>query len=258
MRKLTQSMVGMFLRCPQQFERRYIKGEIIPPGVAARRGSATHEAIRLNHAHKLYAGEDLPVDVLKDAARDEFVRLVKDEGIFMPPSELPAKDKILNDGLNAAVRLTGLYHDEIAPEIMPVMVEERVEMDAGLPLILSGGIDCYTADKTLRDFKTSGKPKGINAADESLQLTFYSGLLHHKTEVWPEKISLDVLVDSRVPRYQQLLTNRGPEDFARLLMTLDLIIQQIYTGIFPPCSPDNYLCREKWCGYWSTCKWGKK
>jgi hypothetical protein len=209
MRKLTQSMVGMFLRCPQQFERRYIKGEIIPPGVAARRGSATHEAIRMNHAHKVHAREDLPVAVLQDAARDEFVRLVKDEGIFMQPSDLPAKDKILNDGLNAAVRLTGLYHDEIAPEIMPVMVEERVEMDAGLPLMLSGGIDCFTADKVLRDFKTSGKPKAVNAADESLQLTFYSGLLHHKTGAWPENISLDVLIDSQVPKYQQLLTKRG-------------------------------------------------
>jgi hypothetical protein len=41
---ITQSMLGMFLRCPHQFERRCLLGEIIPPGIAARRGSATHKA----------------------------------------------------------------------------------------------------------------------------------------------------------------------------------------------------------------------
>lgn len=33
MEAITQSMLGMFLRCPHQFERRYLRGEIIPRGL---------------------------------------------------------------------------------------------------------------------------------------------------------------------------------------------------------------------------------
>jgi len=33
MEAITQSMLGMFLRCPHQFERRYLRGEIIPLGL---------------------------------------------------------------------------------------------------------------------------------------------------------------------------------------------------------------------------------
>ena len=76
METITQSMLGMFLRCPHQFERRYLRGEIIPPGIAARRGSATHKAAQINHEQKLHSQEDLPVGDLQDAARDHYVRLI--------------------------------------------------------------------------------------------------------------------------------------------------------------------------------------
>jgi len=49
MKAITQSMLGMFLRSPHQFERRFLRGELIPPGIAAWRGSATHKAAQINH-----------------------------------------------------------------------------------------------------------------------------------------------------------------------------------------------------------------
>ena len=69
MEAITQSMLGMFLRCSHQFERRYLRGEIIPPGIAARRGSATHKAAQINLEQKLHSQADLPEDDLQDAAR---------------------------------------------------------------------------------------------------------------------------------------------------------------------------------------------
>jgi len=89
MEAITQSMLGMFLRCPHQFERRYLRGEIIPPGIAARRGSATHE--------------DLPVGDLRDAARDHYVRLVKEEGVFISKDQLPEKEKLLTGTTRTAL-----------------------------------------------------------------------------------------------------------------------------------------------------------
>jgi len=50
---LTKSMLGMFARCPAQFERRYINNEIIPPGIAARQGLLSTKAQRLIISRKL-------------------------------------------------------------------------------------------------------------------------------------------------------------------------------------------------------------
>lgn len=253
-----QSMLGMFLRCPAQFERRYIQGEIIPPGIAARRGSATHKAAEINHLQKLKSHEDLPVDSLQDAARDEYVRLVKNEGVFIPKDQVSEKSKLLADGLDAATRLTKVYRNILAPKIQPVMVEETIEVDAGLELPLVGTIDLTTEDDNLEDIKTADKSKNQSIADTSLQLTMYAGLYAHHTGRWPKKTNLRVLVNSKEPKLQTLETQRGPEDWNRLIGRIQLMIAQINSGLFPPCSPDSYSCSPTWCGYWLTCRWGGK
>jgi hypothetical protein len=178
MEAITQSMLGMFLRCPHQFERRYLRGEIIPPGIAARRGSATHKAAQINHEQKLHSQEDLPVGDLQDAARDHYVRLIQDEGVFIPKDQIAEKDTLLAKGLDAAIRLTTLYRESLAPAIQPLLVEEKMTMDAGLDLPLQGTIDVLTTDNWLPDLKTADKSKGPKEADNSLQLTlYYSGHL---------------------------------------------------------------------------------
>jgi hypothetical protein len=140
MKTITQSMLGMFLRCPHQFERRYLRGEIIPPGIAARRGSATHKAAQINHEQKLHSREDLPVDHLQDAARDYYVRLISDEGVFIPKDQIAEKDTLLAKGLDAAIRLTKLYRTSLAPTIQPLLVEEKMTMEAGLDLPLQASM----------------------------------------------------------------------------------------------------------------------
>ena len=258
MEAITQSMLGMFLRCPHQFERRYLRGEIIPPGIAARRGSATHKAAQINHEQKLHTQEDLPVGDLQDAARDHYVKLI--QGRRGLHSQRPGcrERQLLAKGLDAAVRLTKLYRESLAPAIQPLLVEEKMTLDAGLDLPLQGTIDVLTADHWLPDLKTADKSKGPKDADHSLQLTFYAGLVAHQTGQWPEKISLEILVNLKEPKLQSLPTTRGPEDWANLLLRIHLMLTQIHTGLFPPCDPGAWICSPQWCGYFWTCKYSIK
>ena len=258
MEAITQSMMGMFLRCPHQFERRYIRGEIIPPGIAARRGSATHKAAQLNHEQKLHSQADLPVGDLQDSARDHYVTLIREEGVFIPKEQLPDKDKLLAAGLDATVRLTALYRESLAPAIQPLLVEERMTCEAGLGLPLQGTIDVFTTDHWLPDLKTADKSKGPKDADYSLQLTFYAGLVAHQTGNWPQKVSLEVLVNNKEPKLQSLPTTRGPEDWTNLLHRVQLMLSQIETGLFPPCDPSAWICSPNWCGYFWTCTYSIK
>jgi hypothetical protein len=258
MKAITQSMLGMFLRCPHQFERRYLRGEIIPPGIAARRGSATHKAAQLNHEQKLHSQADLPASDLQDAARDHYVHLVKDEGVFIPKDQIAEKDKLLATGLDAAVRLTKLYRESLAPTIHPVLVEEKLTLDVGLDLPLQGTIDVLTTDNWLPDLKTADRSRGPKDADHSLQLTFYAGLVAQHTGQWPKRISLEVLVNNKEPKLQSLPTTRGPAEWTNLLLRIELMLAQIHTGLFPPCDPDAWICSPQWCGYFWTCKYALK
>jgi hypothetical protein len=253
-----QSHLGMFLRCPAQFERRYINGEIIPPGISARRGSATHKAAEINHVQKVSSREDLPLDSLQDAARDEYVRLVKDEGVFIPKDQVSEKDKLLAAGLDASARLTKLYRESLAPQIQPVLAEEYLTLDAGLELPLAGTVDVLTEDNWLPDLKTADKSKPAGEADNSLQLSFYSGIVANHTGRWPDKISLEILVNNKEPELQSLETKRGPEHWQNLLLRIQLMIAQINTGLFPPCDPGAWICTPKWCGYFDSCKYSLK
>ena len=258
MEAITQSMLGMFLRCAHQFERRYIQGEIIPPGIAARRGSATHKAAQINHEQKLHTKEDLPAGDLQDAARDHYVKQIQEEGVFIPKDRISEKDQLLAGGLDAAVRLTKLYRHSLAPAIQPILVEEKMTMDANLDLPIQGTIDVLTTDNWLPDLKTADKSKGAGEADNSLQLTFYAGLVAHYTGKWPEKISLEILVNHKEPKLQSLPTKRGPEDWGNLMLRIQLMLAQIRAGLFPPCDPGAWVCSPNWCGYFWTCKYSIK
>jgi hypothetical protein len=247
-------MIGQFYRCPEQFRRRWIEKEIIPPGIAARRGTAVHKAAAINHLQKITSKTDLPLGDLQDAARDEYVRVVK-EGIFIPKEEAPAASKLIGAGLDSAVSLTGLYHRDLAPQIQPIMAEERQVLDIGFSVELQGTIDVVTDTGWLPDLKTAAKSKTATEASNSLQLTFYAGMYYSKYGKWPDKLSLEILVDTKEPKLQSLETTRGMEDWQNLLVRIQLMLAQVEAGLFPPCEPGSWICSPKWCGYYQSCKY---
>lgn len=240
-------MTNTFLRCGEQFRRRYIEGEITPPGIAARTGSGTHKAAEINHIQKLESGFDLPLDVIQDAARDEYVRLVRDRGVFIPRQDVPAKNKLLAEGLDRTVRLAKLYAEKVAPEVKPKAVEVTLYHEVpGLDIPLRGQLDLLDENNIYRDLKTSGKAGSQSTADNSLQLTFYWGLA--RANDFPvDRLALDFLVDTGEKSYhRQFSTYRMPGDFDALIQRIKMILQSIKAGLFQPCDPTSWACNERW------------
>lgn len=255
-KSVSKSSLKMFYRCPEQWRRRYVDGEIIPPAIALCRGGSIHKAAEVNHKQKIETCVDLPVSDLQDAARDHYFKTIRQDGVFIPKDQVSEKNTLLNDGLNAAIRLTGLYHAEIAPLIQPALVEEKLEIDIGLAVPIVGIVDVYTIDKRLPDFKSSDKSPSEGAADVSLDLTFYAGLVASATGEWPLEVSLDYLVDLKGgPKYVQRKSKRGQTQWRNLLLRVDVMLKQVQAGIFPPCDSDSWACGPRWCGYFWTCKY---
>lgn len=247
-----QSSLGTALRCGEQFRRRYIEGERIPPGVAAGRGTGVHNANDVNLSQKVITGKDLNLSDLKDAARDGFVRAFRN-GIFMAKEDIPLKNKILNDNLNDTIQLTGLYKKKVAPLIHPIEVERSFLIDVGLDLPLAGRIDIERHQK-VDDLKTSGKKWADDRITKEIQPIFYSYAVEHETKVRPQ-FNYHILKITKGGElgYQMQSIRATDDNYRALFAKINMLIYMIKSGVFMPADPSSWICSPRWCGYHSTC-----
>lgn len=246
-----QSTLNMAFRCGEQFRRRYIEDEIIPPGIAAGRGTGVHKANEVNLKQKITSKVDLPVSDLKDAARDGYIHSFRN-GVYLAKEDKSSKDKLLNDGLNDTIRLTELYRKEVAPDIQPLEVERPFEIDVGLPLLLAGRID-MEEDFKVDDLKTAGMSWPEGRIDKEIQPIFYSYAHEKETGIRPEFIyHILVALKTKTKRQVQKITATD-NHYRALFAKLKMFCQMLDTGTFLPANPSSWWCTEKWCGYYSTC-----
>ena len=158
------------------------------------------------------------------------------------------------EGKDSAVALATVYRRDLAPKIMPALVEERISIDLlGVDLPIVTVLDCYTADKSLRDLKTSGKKWGEDKAHTSHQPTAYREAVKEATGEYPASLCFDVLVNTKTPSLQTIPTDRTPDDLAILAKQFEIMLASVRAGIFPPAQPDHWCCSMKFCGYFFTC-----
>lgn len=270
--ELTQSIINMTARCGYQTYLRYVKGIIIPPGIAARKGSSTHAGIEHDYRHKMNNGEYAPIDELKDAVNDTFKKLVKEEGVWLNKEEAENKNELLNTALNESLLSAESYHNNIAlKDIKIAMCEERLFADIGAGLPLSGKPDVIT-DGTIPDIKTSGKRWAQGKEDGEIQPVIYriiareNGLGNLDTEyriltnmksspkiigekiTWDaeNKVCIDIRPGNTTKEYEESVIER-----------VKTVATQIQLGNFPPAFPDTWWCSPSYCGYYSICKYSK-
>ena len=61
-RHLSVTQLKMFLRCPLQYEFRYIKGLKVPPVEAMTLGKSIHSTLEENYKQKIETKKDLPIE----------------------------------------------------------------------------------------------------------------------------------------------------------------------------------------------------
>jgi len=252
--QLHSSAIGK--TCMEAFRRRYLEGEIIPPGVAAIVGTGTHKGVEVNLSHKISTGELLPVDAVQDAARDGLIAAWESTAITLTPEESTQDVReVRGQAVDKAVRLARLHHAEKAPEINPVAVERPWSLEIpGYSFELVGTIDVLET-VAIRDTKTSGKSPQPDAALRSVQLKAYALAMKVLDGTPPEKVILDYLVDGKAAKAVSLEYEPTDEDFQVVLARIDIIDKMLKSGIFPPAEPGSWACSEKWCGYWRTCRY---
>lgn len=253
---ISKSQLEMFLKCPEQYRRRYIEGEKRPPSIHAHRGSGFHGGVEVNYRQKIETHEDLPTKEIVEAAAEVFDNRVKMEGTAFSKEEISVGiKKVIGEHKDMTVRLATFWADNVAASYQPTMIEEtiRVEMPQA-SRDLFAIIDIAAEGDLVIDMKTAAKSKPKDAADQSTQLTINAVCFKAKTGRFPEKVILDTIVDSKSGTKRQLLkSERDVDDIRALSNKLNVVMASIETGLFPPAPEGSWWCSEKWCGYWGDC-----
>lgn len=252
---LSPTQLEMFFRCGEQYRRRYVLGERIPPGVAVLAGSALHGAAQRNYEAKLETREDLPLRKLREAAASAFERKLA-EGVALTREEESAAPRVLGEQKDLAVKkLLPAWHRGIAPTVIPALVETPVRVE--LPHLshdLFGRIDVVDVDDAVRDLKTSGRRKSAEEAAQSDQLRFYRVAYEVATGRPVSRVVLDVVVKTQRPQIQQLSVEPDARDREVLVARVNAVLRALRSGDFTPAPVGAWNCSPRWCGYWNTCR----
>ena len=251
-----QSMLNMAFRCGEQFLRRYLEGEVIPPGIAMARGTGVHKANEINLLQKIISSTDMRLSDMEDVTRDAYIHSF-DNGIYLPKEMVFFKNRLINEGLTDAISLTQLYHSEVAPEIEPIETERKFKVWLpGIPLPLAGQIDIQQHGR-LDDLKTSGKKWPDGQIEREIQPIMYSLATEQETGERPD-FYYHILRLLKAGPQRQIQKIRATEAHYRALIAkIKTFIKMLDAGVFPPANPSSWWCDSVYCGFWDTCPYVK-
>lgn len=252
---LSPSQINMASRCMEQYRRRYIEGEKIPPGVAMIKGTAVHGANKVNMTQKMESRVDLPLAEIREAAAAEFDKSIAGGFLLTAEEQGRGPKTVIGEAKDEAVAMADFYGQCQAPDYQPVMVEKMIRIT--LPMCshdLLGIVDLADDKDRVTDFKTAGRKKNKTEAEVSVQLTTYAAAFKAATGRDATELRLDTIVKTkkRISR-DVLIGTRTPADYQVLANRMNAILASIKAGIFLPADPSSWACSTKFCGYAMTC-----
>lgn len=242
--KLSVTQVTMYLKCPIQYEQRYVLGRKTPPGIALIEGSANHAALEWQNLYQISHERIAPLKKVLEVFGDDLSTRVKE----VPAEEWRKAAENRNVVFNRGALMLKTYLTTMAPKIKPVAAEQGFDMVVrGLPF--QGFID-LVEEGALWDYKVVGPTSPYlraSGAEHDLQLTAYS----YATKV--KRVGFIPLVKGR-NTITPIATVRTRKDHVEFEETVLRVAKAISAGSFPPVAAGAWCCTPKFCGYYGkTC-----
>lgn len=250
------SAADMWLKCGEQYRRRYIEGVKSPPGLAMIEGTSHHHSMEMDNKSKRDKGKQLTAKHLTELFEHKL-----DEETTKAKGECEkAKVEFDWEGedrgrLLARAKILHVDWHGKSPKFDPDIVEDpftkRVKA-GGVEFTMYGQTDLTTKAPAVWDFKTSGKAKNQKDVDENLQLTVYSWV-HQIPDV-----GIIALVKTATPYVQIVPSTRTPGQWVWGMRAIASAVQAIRRGVFPITNPGQFpapwWCSGRFCGYYSDCR----
>lgn len=252
---LSASQLESYCRCPEAYRRRYLDGDIIPPGIAMLKGTGFHAGAKANFSQKIETHRDLPAEDIVAAAVADFETQTKGSVSFTDDEIGRGVQNVIGEATDDLSAMARAHAEQQAPDYQPRMVEQSIRIELpNAPRDLLAIIDLADDYNRIVDFKTAGKSKSQSDADTSVQLTVYAAAFEHETGESPSEVRLDTIVrTTKATKRQVLSSSRDGNDFSALARRMNVVTSAIAAGSFPPATPGAWWCGPKWCGYFHTC-----
>lgn len=251
---LSASQLEQFAKCPEQWRRRYLDGDRRPPGIALLKGKAVHAAAEQNFSQKIASHTDLATDDIVELAVESMRGNARAGYELSPEEQAVGKRKVIRNALDSVAATALVHATEQAPDYQPIAVERSFEIELPGNRNVTGVIDLVDDLDRVVDLKTGRRRHSQQEADDSLQLTIYSGAFLGEMGRFPSLVQLDCLIESDSgTKRSVMMSSRGPEDLTALARRIDVVSATIDAGLFPPAPPGSWWCSAKWCGFHATC-----
>lgn len=266
---LSISQIQMYLKCPKQYEERYVEGKRTNASAALVQGSTIHTAVEKAYNYKIeHNGEDPPLEFVQDEYNDAFKKNF-DDTIDREEWETDEFCSQLGDLLIKS------WHKKRLPEVHPIAVEQGFIMSiADAPFV--GFIDLIDRDfadyknagttnfnpyhDVIVDTKVIGKAMSDKAASQHIQMSLYAaatGIPRQQFDMMIKgnpKSVMNAGGRAAGPRFSGLPTERTQAQVRWAKQVIYSVAKAISAGTFPMCLPDSWACSPKFCGYWASCR----
>ena len=241
---LSHSQINMFLRCPKQYEFRYLEGLVMPPSGNLILGGAGHKALEHNYSQKIDSKKDLNETEVTEYFANEFEERAKEE--------VDWQDNKPGDLKDGGVRVLKEYQKTTAPLIQPRVVEQEFNIEfENTDYTLKGFIDLITIVNEIVDHKISGrKPSNIDDKQLTIYRIAYKEL---NGQVPPKSVRFDYLVTKKTPEIVPFRIDITDEDEDEVLELIGDVSRAIKSGIFYRRT-EGWMCNPKYCGYYYECR----
>jgi hypothetical protein len=221
---LSASSIGMLMRCPRQFQHRYLREEKERPGGNLVIGGFFHKTLEWNYEQKIESHRDHSLSDAVQYLHDIAVpKVIEESG----GQDWIAWDTTLEDARSDAERITGAYYRTVVPRIQPTQVEQKFSLDIpGVEVPVIGYIDVQEAERVIdtktgkqvsRKVKPSWQLQGRTYSFATQKPTEYHSISRAKTPNIVTALESEAMVVP-VPTQQQM------DEFTRLVNTAaDLI-----------------------------------
>lgn len=273
---LSASAINTLLKCPRQYEFRYVQGLTKPANKSLALGSVTHEAFETYYNDVLENNERFTGSQLAELTLDSIIPdWIEDNETSLTTTDVNDINRVVPD-------IVENYADKVGTHITPVSTEQEVlfTLECGVPM--KAYIDLVRVrgedGRGIVDYKTSSKSWTLSRLQNSLQFMLYSyatGIpdVQIQNIVVPTK-GKKVSFDNTFSIYDPANTTGsysydvgvnfhvfGNTFEASQKTYLESLVEScarlITSGIFTPCGPDNWWCTPAWCDYWPICRGAK-
>jgi RecB family exonuclease len=265
---LSFSQLNTFINCPRKYKFHYIdKIPVIGFVPAIFLGSKSHKYIEvvltsrlkikdLSKKERNSLRKEMSAEMreeMSESIRKVHVEIEKQAGGLVNFDPSINKDVLIDQ----FEQLTEQWDIDILPEIKPVGVEKKIETEIGGVNFLMY-IDLIRQTESglqVIDWKVTKRAKGRKAAETSLQLSIYAAACGVHSVGFGSLIRAQEGKEAKwTPRVQLDTANRQPGDHEWTHKVVGDIAKAIDKSTFPVCAPDNFLCTENFCEYWSICR----